>query len=354
MLFKKLAACTDIHFGDKNDSEQHNEDCLDFIDWFCAKVIEHQCDAICVLGDYKDNSKFTNNLTEDYSKRGIEKLAALGLPIYWIIGNHDLYFKHSRRVHSLPYLDKFPNITVINEVTRLGDADGDVMFAPWLLGDEYALLLQEPAKYIFGHFELPLFLLNAMIECPDRGGLTADHFTDVEMVFSGHFHKRQMKLNAHGIPVIYIGNAFGHDFNDVADRDRGMMILPWGEEPGFLDWEEGPNFHRINLSDVIDLIENDGLESTFNARSVVECFDDVNIGVEGSLVIKEAMQGVVRRFTLIQTDHDVDISSGDIDLASDTETVDVIVKRNLMNIDTSGGRYKTDLLVSLYEEADEV
>lgn len=349
MLFKKLAACTDIHFGDKNDSEQHNQDCLDFIDWFCKNTVEEGCDAICVLGDYMDNSKFTNNLTVDYAKRGIEKLASLGLPVYWIIGNHDLYYKHTRAVHSLPYLDKYPNITVINEVTRLGDC----VFAPWLLGNEYALLLQEPAKYIFGHFELPLFLLNAMIEMPDRGGLTMDHFTDVEMVFSGHFHKRQVKLNAHGIPVIYIGNAFGHDFNDVGDRDRGMMILPWDQEPSFIDWEEGPNFHRVKLSEVVDLIENDTLDVTFNGRSVVECFDDLNIGVEGSVMIKEAIQGVVRRFTLIQTEDDVDITSGDIDLASDTETVDVIVKKKLREIDTAGGRYKTELLVSLFEEADE-
>lgn len=353
MLFKKLAAFTDIHFGDQNDAERHNQDCLEFIDWFCDRVVEEKCDAILFDGDYMDNSKFTNNLTIDYAKRGIEKLASLGLPIYWIIGNHDLYYKHTRAINSLPYLDKFPNIHVINKVTRFETPQGDVVMAPWLLGDEYALVVDQPAKYVFGHFELPLFLLNQMVECPDRGGLTMDHFVDVEWVFSGHFHKRQIKINDHGVNVCYMGNPFGHDFNDVGDRDRGMMTLEWGKDPVFFDWLEGPNFHRIKLSDLYELIESDSLESVFNARSVVECYDDVNIGVEGSLTIKEAMQGMVRRFTLIQTEDEVDISSADIDLASDTETVDVIVKKNLRNLDTGGGRFNAELLVSLYEGADD-
>ena len=33
-LFKKAACFTDIHWGLKNNAKQHNEDCLDFIDWF--------------------------------------------------------------------------------------------------------------------------------------------------------------------------------------------------------------------------------------------------------------------------------------------------------------------------------
>ena len=37
-LFKKAACFTDIHWGMKNNAKQHNEDCLDFIDWFIGQV----------------------------------------------------------------------------------------------------------------------------------------------------------------------------------------------------------------------------------------------------------------------------------------------------------------------------
>ena len=33
-LFKKAAVFTDIHFGLKNNSSIHNQDCEDYIDWF--------------------------------------------------------------------------------------------------------------------------------------------------------------------------------------------------------------------------------------------------------------------------------------------------------------------------------
>ena len=39
-LFKKAAVFTDIHFGMKSNSIQHNRDCSDFVDWFIEKSKE--------------------------------------------------------------------------------------------------------------------------------------------------------------------------------------------------------------------------------------------------------------------------------------------------------------------------
>jgi len=38
-LFKKVACFTDIHFGLKSGSRTHNQDCEDFVSWFCETVI---------------------------------------------------------------------------------------------------------------------------------------------------------------------------------------------------------------------------------------------------------------------------------------------------------------------------
>ena len=37
-LFKKAAFFTDIHYGLKSNSLQHNQDCVNFVDWFIAKA----------------------------------------------------------------------------------------------------------------------------------------------------------------------------------------------------------------------------------------------------------------------------------------------------------------------------
>lgn len=35
---RKTAAFTDLHLGKKANSEQHNQDCLNFVDWFVEQV----------------------------------------------------------------------------------------------------------------------------------------------------------------------------------------------------------------------------------------------------------------------------------------------------------------------------
>jgi hypothetical protein len=46
---------------------------------------------------------------------------------------------------------------------------------------------------MFGHFELPHFKMNAMVEMPDHGEIKVENFSGIESVYSGHFHLRQQK-----------------------------------------------------------------------------------------------------------------------------------------------------------------
>lgn len=127
-LFNKVACFTDIHWGKKSDSELHNKDCLRFIDWFIERVEEHDCDSVIFLGDWYDNKSRLRVDTQWCSVRAMNKLEDLGIPIHWLIGNHDIFFKTNRDVHSLPFLPShYKNIHVDNEIKQLGD----VLFCPW-------------------------------------------------------------------------------------------------------------------------------------------------------------------------------------------------------------------------------
>ena len=44
-LFKKAAVFTDIHFGLKSNSIQHNQDCSNFVDWFIEKSLAEGCET---------------------------------------------------------------------------------------------------------------------------------------------------------------------------------------------------------------------------------------------------------------------------------------------------------------------
>ena len=68
-LFKKVACLTDIHFCLKSNSQTHNQDCLDFVDWYIATAKEEGCDTGIFLGDWHHNRNSLNITTMDYSLR---------------------------------------------------------------------------------------------------------------------------------------------------------------------------------------------------------------------------------------------------------------------------------------------
>ena len=214
-LFSKAACFTDIHFGNKGNSRQFNMDCEDFVNWFISEAKTRKCDTCIFLGDWHHNRASLNVSTLNYTVSNIGFLSEAFEHVYLIMGNHDLYYREKREINSVPFANLWPNVTIVNDSTLKKD---DVAIIPWLIGDEWKKLQKLKVRYIFGHFELPHFKMNAMIEMPDQGGLKANHLSGPEYVFSGHFHKRQNQGN-----VWYIGNAFPHNYADAGDDERGCF-----------------------------------------------------------------------------------------------------------------------------------
>jgi len=242
-LFKRAAVMTDIHFGLKSNSLQHNQDCSEFVDWFITKAKAEGCETCFFLGDYNHHRASINMHTLQFGLRALEKLSASFDVVYFIPGNHDLYYRDRRDIHSVEWAKHLPNVVIVNDWF----SEGDVVIAPWLVGDDYKRLPKLSGKYLFSHMELPHFYMNAMIEMPDHGELNEEHVSGFDRVFSGHFHKRQSRKN-----IWYIGNAFPHNYADAGDDARGMMILNWGEDPEFHAWPKQPLFRVYKLSDVLD------------------------------------------------------------------------------------------------------
>ena len=61
---------------------------------------------------------------------------------------------------------------MVNEITKIDD----VVMVPWLVGNEWKKVGKMKCKYMFGHFELPNFFMNAMVEMPDTGELKGSDF----------------------------------------------------------------------------------------------------------------------------------------------------------------------------------
>ena len=333
-LFKKVACFTDIHFGLKGGSRTHNADCEQFVEWFCDTARAQGCETAIFLGDWHHNRSTTDVSTMNYTVSNLEKLSQSFEKVYFILGNHDLFYKDKREINSVEFMRLFPNIVPIREL----HTEGDVTIMPWLIGDEWTTVKQLKSRYIFGHLELPHFYMNAMVQMPDHGQLQTGHFQHQELVFTGHFHKRQQKGN-----VVYIGNAFPHNYADAGDDDRGMMIMDWGGKPEYYSWPDQPIYRTYKLSQIIDTPDK-LLREKMHCRVTI----DLPITFEEANFIKEQFmpQYKLRELMLIPEKVEVESAVNPIDITF--ESVDTIVMNQINNIDSD--TYDKKLLLDIYNE----
>jgi hypothetical protein len=194
------------------------------------------------------------------------------------------------------------------------------------------------AKYMFGHFELPHFKMNAMVEMPDHGEVKVDSFANFEAVYSGHFHLRQQRKNIH-----YIGNCFPHNFADAGDENRGMMLLEWGEPETYYAWPGQPLYRVMKLSEAIDHGKD-----IFKPNMHVRVELDIDISYEEANFIKETFikDYNLREMALIpvkKNDVELDLAPGEVHF----ESVDQIVTDQITNIESEF--YDNALLLQIYQ-----
>lgn len=332
-LFKKAACFTDIHFGLKSGSRTHNQDCEDFVKWFCDEAQREGAETCIFLGDWHHNRSTTDVSTMNYTVSNLERLSASFEKVYFILGNHDLFYKDKREINSVEFMRLFPNIIPIKETLT----QGDVTIMPWLVGDEWKNIPSIKSKYIFGHLELPSFYMNAMVQMPDHGTLQRSHFINQDYVFTGHFHKRQWGGN-----VMYIGNAFPHNYADAGDDDRGMMILEWDGIPQFKTWPDQPVYRVYKLSQIIDTPEK-LLKEKMHCRVTI----DLPISFEEANFIKEKFIPEFNLRELMLIPEKVEIDSNAVTVDINFESVDTIVMNQINAIDSD--TYDRAILLDIYK-----
>ena len=284
----KVAMFTDIHFGKKNNSIQHNQDCLDFVTWFCNNVREEKdVTHVMFLGDWFENRNAVNVLTLHFAQEACRLLNALNVPVFVVVGNHDLYHRENRKIFSTNVFREFENIHIVSEPTVV---EKTFLIAPFLFKQEYADLAKYThLPYWMGHFEFRNFVITGGDRKMEHG---PDHtqFSAPKFIFSGHFHKRQANDN-----VVYIGNTFPMDYGDQGDDERGMCILDTSNDKvEFIDWDECPKYRKVRLSNVLNG------DITFPNKCRVKCVVDIEIAYTDAQALKDEMVkgGGLREFIL--------------------------------------------------------
>jgi len=273
--FTKIAMCTDIHLGRRSNSRVHNQDCVDFIRWFCIQVKNEGYSHVAFLGDWFESRSAINIETMEYSYQALQMLNELGLPVYFCVGNHDLHRRTTREVHSVRMFNEMSNFVVVDKPMVVDN----LLFSPYLFEEEYSSLLKHNQLWAwFGHFEFKNFILTGQSYTSEHG---PDHklFAGPNRIFSGHYHKRQTQDNVH-----FIGNCYPMDRGDAGDNERGMCTYYVQEDKvTYTNWNDCPKYLKTTLTDV--------LEDKWKPlpKMNVKCIINGELGYQEAQELREAM-----------------------------------------------------------------
>lgn len=338
----RIICFTDIHFGARSNSDQHLQDCLDYIDWFCELAVTEKATHIAFLGDWYENRNAINVRTLKYSQEAARRLNSLGLPVFFIVGNHDLYHRANRKVFSTDPFGDLENFIMVNEPMEINE---EIFMSPFLFKEEYPLMADQinSHKYVLGHFEFRGFVVTGNDRTLDHGP-DASMLTGPKYIISGHFHKRQVSKN-----IIYMGNTFPTNFGDAWDDERGACLLETDtEEVTFYNYE-GPMFYKTRLTNVL------AGEASFKKGGRVRCLLDADVPYSDVQALREEM---MTAFELREFSVEEDIASkkdalssgleieGDLDLSSLDETVRQLILEGVAPTAT----IDPEFLVDIYEE----
>lgn len=322
----KYILLADIHFGNKGNSDEFNQQCLDFLSFVEDSTKDLDIDGAIFLGDWYHNRNNINVKTLNYGTEGIYTLGNIGRGnVYMILGNHDLYYRDRRDVNSIVIPEGDIGINLITEPLMIPETK--MLLVPWLINDESlpTLIKQFMPEYVFGHFEIPSFSFNKLSKMD--GEYDPQDYSGPKRILSGHFHLRQEKNN-----ITYIGNCFSHDFSDVNDwHNKGYAILDTDtNEITYYEWNDAPKYcsQRLTKLNEIEIgtnlhlkLVNDTDMKPVELTNIKEQLMNFPQVVDVMIYPKELTETVERE--TVQIDNIENINDLIIKLLSDMDTKDI-------------------------------
>ena len=223
-MTEKIVLIGDVHFDVANGNQTVLENQLKFFnDQVFPYMQERNLKTILQLGDLMDNrNKVSVNVMHYLKKNFFDVMKDKGITLYTLIGNHDIYHKTTREIHSLELFDElYDNFKVINSAQIFEVKNKKLLVVPWILPDEeYNFENYLDIDYIFGHFETNGVEMVKNISCETSHAFNMDSFKGIK-TFSGHFHlRRYYDVNN----IFYVGTPSQINWSDY-NEIKGFHVL---------------------------------------------------------------------------------------------------------------------------------
>jgi DNA repair exonuclease SbcCD nuclease subunit len=220
----KIAKMGDMHFANSNGSIIHQKNIKKFCDnVLFPELIKRNIKTVLQTGDIFTSRTSTHSQSLDNAKECFfDKLQNNGIDLHLILGNHDIFFKHSLQINTPELvLAEYPNIKIYKQPTTVQFGSIKVDMLSWICDEnEEATLkhiLQTDAEYCFAHLELAGFRMSKSHIA--EHGMDANIFQKYKQVWSGHYHSQSKAGNVH-----YLGNPTQDTWESV-DEIKGFHIF---------------------------------------------------------------------------------------------------------------------------------
>lgn len=279
----KRILVTDTHLGYKKANQKYLELVHFLFEDIGDYAKEHGITELIHLGDFFDNRKNMSLMTLHYARRIGLNLQRQFEKSYFILGNHDLYYKDRYLPNSHEVFGSMEHIEVVGEPTEVDN----MLLVPWIVeGSEWIEpetflkpLHDTEVEYCLGHWEINGAKMNVSGRDAEGSHFNFNDFSKFKKTFSGHFHTP----GEYPKNVQYLGATHHMDFNDGGargfyvfdDEDGSLEFIRWDKAPKYVQWIAKPdNVYGGEFKDqIVKIIFEEDYGTTVNNQIISDVYN---------------------------------------------------------------------------------
>ena len=217
----KVLLIGDTHNGANGNSPRLLQQNVDLYKNFIFPIIKsHNIDFCIDLGDFFDDREKVDIKVLKTVRE--QMLADLPVPFYFIVGNHNQYYKNNNVLNNLDgTIGDLPNVHIVDRFTQVDKID----IFPWITPNNVETykkcieLTENP--WCCGHFEFNGFQFDKSRVADVKERMAASEFRKYIHVFSGHYHIASDNPESH---ISYVGSPVQLTWIDC-DVEKSVIIL---------------------------------------------------------------------------------------------------------------------------------
>lgn len=248
---KRIFFISDTHFGVRSNSREWMDIIESYFRDFFIPLLRREArpgDILVHCGDTFDSRQSLNLYILNKGQAIIEAISEI-MPVYIIIGNHDIFMKYSNEINSMKIFKHMKNVTVFEEPTKVNFGKKTAMFLPWIDDHtELAEFVKDPlngADLLFCHTDVKGISFNRYVKVEE--GAEPENFQQYGRVYSGHIHYAQKFKN-----VRMLGTPYELTRSDIGNtKSVWMLDLETDIEQS---WENthSPKFLKFRLEWILE------------------------------------------------------------------------------------------------------